>query len=586
MPTGRPWLFDDYPRYAATFLRVKHPDYGTLVPLKLKPIQQRINEAIDAQLATGRPARVQILKFRRGGVSTVIAGKFFHRVVTRGHQRGQVIAHRRPDAEVIFSIYERMYEHLPERWRDLRVRPTRVGGRRKMLAFPRLGSELEVTSAQAIGSGRGGDLQLLHLSEAPFFPEPEEFLAGIMPQVPATGDSIVALEGTSSGPQTWWHETWQQAKDGANGFQPLFFAWQEDPWTRLRPGLSPEEWTDEEQELATRYAVDGEQLAWLRYQLDVTCFGNVNRRRREFPSSEEDAWVSVGDVAWGTEALLPCYQRRTPLWHGTLTKAGIEKDPEGSLAVWEEPQARADYVIGVDVAAGLEEGNLCVGSVWRVGRQPGQWPVQVAEWAGRQDPVTFAETLTLLGHYYQKALLAVEVTGIGRPTQTALQKTFFYPRLHRWRRPDAYKASGDTWGWETTWKSKQLLHGIADWLFRTRHVTMRSPWLMEELLNYQQVSPDEYKGVKGDDRIMAAMIAWVSWFENVFPGVPLKELRPTLVRLYGAATPMEHQVAQKPIPEDDQAAWLDPTNELDAGANPQAWRSHRRRTRDPVEADW
>lgn len=535
----------DYTLFAPRFLKVKHREGGRVIPFNAKPAQLRLREKIASCERRGRPARIAIFKARRGGMSTETGGKFFHRCITRPYQRALMVAHKGPDARTIFEIYERFYEHLPPE-----VRPYRSGSRGQMLDFRKLGSQIEVISAESEQAGRGGDAQLCHLSEAAFYNNPEEFLSGLLRQVPSTGDSVVILESTANGPGTWWHDLYTKSVNGEGGWDWMFSGWYEDPENRLPEPIPMDDWTEEEIDLHERFGVDGYQIAWRRYTIDTEMFGDENRFRRENPATAEEGFIRIGDPAWSSEILSQCYQRMEPKFFARVTEFGVEKtgikDPLGQLVVWEEPIADHDYeyVIGADVGGGLSTSDLSVASVWRVSRKPGKWPAQVAEWAGKIDGVTFAQTLTAIGHYYKKALIACEVTGLGRICQHALQKTYYYPRLYRWTRFDAYKATGDTWGWETTWKSKEIMHGLSDWCFRTKRVTMRSPWLMHELINYQNVGgvgPDSehYKGLSGDDRIMAGMIGLVAWFKTAYSGIPLKELRTTLAKMYGGTSEIE-----------------------------------------------
>lgn len=529
-------------KYAELALRVKKREGGMMVPLRLKPVQQRIDDVIDGFHARGRTARVVVDKSRRLGTSTYVAGRFSHRVFTAAYQRGVVIAHRGPDAKQIFGIYERMYDHLPGV-----IKPTRSGGKGQLLAFPTMYSQIEVGSAETVNFGRGSDAQLVHISEAAYAKDMAALMSAIMPGVASVGDGIVVLESTANGPGTWWHQMWRDSEDGVSGFVPLFFAWFEDPDHRLPEAIPDEDWTEEEQSWHEQWGVDGFQIAWLRDRQEVDCRGRDDVRRREYPCTSSESFTNVGESAWEPEEVLAVYERREPVFRGMIGDNGLYPDPDGHLVIWEFPQDRAEYVIGADPAGGLREreGDLSVASVFRAGRKPGQWPVQVAEWAGHQDPITFAKTLTLLGHFYRRALLACEVTGLGIGTESALQRTYYYPRLHRWIRPDQYKSKSDTWGWQTTPNSKDQMMGIADWLIRTKHVTLRSPEAVDEFMAYQEVSPGVYEGMKGDDRVMGAMIAWVSWAQHSFAGIPLKEIRQMLARLYGGAGGGEAKVARR-----------------------------------------
>lgn len=561
-------VLSDFPSYAGTFLQVKRREGGGLVLFDLKPVQKRVSEFITPK--GGMPSKVIVLKSRRLGVSTLVAGKFLHRILTKPHLKGIVVAHRGPDAENIFHIYERFYDNLPDKWHDLPIRPKRTGGKGKKLEFRKLDSSLEVSSAGTEEAGRGGDAQLVHLSEVAFYPDPEGFLSALLPQFPLTGDGMLVLESTANGPSDFFYDTWKAAVNHENSYIPLFFPWFADEDFRLPNGVPEDDWDEEERDLHTRFGVDGNQLAWLREQTDVVAFGDVNRRRRENPATPEEAFTNIMGKVWADDILLKCFERMPTLYEGDVTSKGVRKRAGGPLMVWEEPQAGAQYVIGADPAGGLEDGDDSAISIWRVSRKAGEWPIQVAEWSGKEDPVSFAFTATIIGTWYNTALLAAEVTGLGRGTQAALQKVYFYPRLHRWIPWDRYKSHSDTWGWETSWKSKQVMVGLADWLFRSRYVTIRSPLLMEEFIYYQSTAPEQYEGARGDDRVMAAMIAWCSWFQHCYPGVNLKELRAQLAMIHGTTG----RAPRQPSGDDEEPV----ANVL--------WAGHTGRRGGQLEGDW
>jgi hypothetical protein len=533
-------LLDDFPAYAGVLLKIKEREGGRIAPLKLNRAQTLIFQEIQRQHSEGVPAKLAILKARRVGASTGVAGIFSHRVFTRPYQRGMVIAHKGEESSKLFGIYERMYDHLPATYEGIPVKPKRTGGRGKRLMFSGMDSSLEVSNAGSEEAGRGGEAQLLHLSECGFYPYPEDFLQGLLPGFHKVGDGILILESTAPKFDDWWEKVWRAARDGENGFAAMFFPWYDEPSFRMPFAIEDEEWTDEEVSLNERFAVDGYQIAWLREVEDTDFQGNSDRRRKEYPATPEEAFTAIGDRVWSQEVLNACYRREEPLYEAHIsTTRGIVQGPKGPLLVWEPPvdDPAVKYVVGADPAAGIG-GDLSAATVWRVSRRPGVWPIQVAEFTIHEDPVTWAGSIARLGLWYNRALLACEVNGVGYGVQAALQKQLHYPNLHRWAKFDHFKISGDVWGWETTWKSKQIMLGLADWLFRTGKVTIRSPFLIEELMAFQLLDSDgereQYEGVRGDDRIMASFIAWVSWFQHIYPGIPLSQLREQLASLYGS----------------------------------------------------
>jgi hypothetical protein len=539
-----------FEQFAPIFMKVKKREGGTLVPFHLKLVQQQIIERLHQN--TGRLRKILILKSRRLGSSTGIAGYFLHKILFTPHLRGMVVAHRGPDAAVLFSIYERFYEHIPDSIAGVPLKPKRTGSRGNKMQFHGIDSALEVSSASTPEAGRGGDAQLIHLSEVAFYPDPEFYLGALLPQIPLTGNCKLVLESTADGPAGFFYDVWKRSatEDITEGYETLFFPWFVDADFRLDYAIEREEWNDEECMLNERFGVDGHQLAWLRDVEETICFGNERMRRREYPSTPEDAFSSVEHELWDAQLIMGVYHKMPPEWEGLVDDRGIRKAKSGPLKVWQKPQEGQRYVIGADPAGGFENGDWSVAMVFHVHKQAGSWPVQVASLAVKEDPVTFAKTLSILGHYYNIALLAVEVTGLGRGTQTALQNVYYYPDLHRWIPFDRYKSNSDTWGWETTWKSKQVMIGLTDWLLRTQHVILRDPELVEELMFFRQIAgTDQFEGARGDDRVMAFMIAVTSWFQHLYPGIGLSELRDMLHRIHGGQSARRQQGVDDPQEE-------------------------------------
>ena len=98
-----------------------------------------------------------------------------------------------------------------------------------------------------------------------------------------------------------------------------------------------------------------------------------------------------------------------------------------SLEVWERPQSRNAYVLGVDTAEGLGHGDYRVIQVLNV--RSGE---QVAIWHGHIAPDLLAEEVDNVGRWFNKALCCVESNNHGLTTITELRH-LGYPNLFRKR---------------------------------------------------------------------------------------------------------------------------------------------------------
>jgi len=526
-------ILTNYDKYSQTLLQVLHRDERIIVPLKLKPIQKKIINAIRDGTKKGIRTMIAILKARQMGCSTAIASYFFYRIISKPLQFGIVMSHKGESLDLIYEVYRRFYEFLPETYGGIKIKPKRSGTHGRAMQFREIDSMLHFITAGGKESGRSGSCNLVHLSECAFYPDLGGVLGIVTAQVPVMGNSVIVLESTSAGPDNEFSELFLNAQKGKGDLRiiPLFFAWFEDPDYRLKGHtVDKAELDDEEKWLIKQFNLDGEQLAWRRYKIEVDCQGDVRRFRREYPATVEDCFCLLGDVVWDREVIEAVCDIKPPIWRGELTSSGRIENPEGRLLIWEEPKPQVNYVIGVDTSAGISEGHLAAIEVFRVGRK-NEYPVQVAEWAGYKDPLDLAQDIALIGHYYNNALVAVEINNTGIATQGALQKVYFYPNLHRWVPWDAYRSRSDKYGWQTSYATRPIMLSIADWLIRNSKILIRSRFLKEELDYFQYVGGDAL-GVKGDDRIDAMMIAFTSWFQHIFAGIPLKNLKEAVRRLY------------------------------------------------------
>lgn len=142
-----------------------------------------------------------------------------------------------------------------------------------------------------------------------------------------------------------------------------------------------------------------------------------------------------------------------------LSKIGYRPDPKlKRLEVYESPDPKAEYCMGVDVAEGIGRDSSVI-SVIRIGY--GESPdTQVAYLADNTvEPIVLAEIADVLGRYYNDALMAVEVNGVGRVPLDYLRLKLRYPNLYKQatlaRRPTAPLVKRE--GWRSTVRSVRLL---------------------------------------------------------------------------------------------------------------------------------
>ncbi len=286
------------------------------------------------------------------------------------------------------------------------------------------------------------------------------------------------------------------------------------------------------------YYLTNEQCAWMGYerknaQGDVE---SVNNLRQEMCLTAEEAFQVSGvkvfsDIAqdWVMKSIEEPFAKgnldKKAEFHGCDPRsengacfhkecsANHRYDP-APLQIWRWPQRGRKYVIGGDVAEGLGgEGNYSVAFVMMIG--DGSDPdEQVATYRSNDiDPIGFAQNITFLGHFYNKALVAVE----GNKYDTAamwVQETLAYPNCYRERLAGSGNSSVKV-GWQTTEKSKRRLYTTMKRWLEYRQLKVRSRNFAEEMKTFKR-EDNEKGGAAGtlsaargffDDELMAGMIA-------------------------------------------------------------------------------
>lgn len=172
------------------------------------------------------------------------------------------------------------------------------------------------------------------------------------------------------------------------------------------------------------------------------------------------------------------------------------------MLVWEEPQWGHAYVIGADVAEGLEHGDYSDASVLDT-----ETGLLCAKWHGHTDVDLFGEELNLLGRWYNNALIGVEANAMGIATVAALRRKE-YPRLFR-RRVVGQVSEKFTpqWGWHTNKATKAKMIPELGKALRDGAIDIRDEHTLAELRTYIRDEKAQMHGSPHDDRVMSLAIA-------------------------------------------------------------------------------
>ncbi len=344
-----------------------------------------------------------VLKARQMGMTTWIAGRFFLRTIFRPGTTTLLVAHTREASESMFAIVRRMWEGLPEDFREgpLRLQNCSAG----QMVFAESGSEFRIASAGDPNAGRGLSVQNLHCSEVSRWPgDAKATLAGLRAGLAPEGEFV--LESTPSGAYGAFYDEWcggveapprgegcenagtdrLSAKDG---LVRHFFPWWMEP-AYVGPAVALEEMSCGELGLVQRYGLGPSQVGFRR-GLERS-YGVL--RSQEFAEDAESCFRATGACCFELEIV----ERRL----GEVQEPA-SKQRNGALLEWFGPRAGRRYVIGVDTAGGGEDGDFAAVQVVDVATG-----MQCAELQERLRPRELAEVCVQLAHAYGDALVVVE----------------------------------------------------------------------------------------------------------------------------------------------------------------------------------
>lgn len=444
---------DDFAFYAKRCLKVVRDD-GQLVPFELNQVQRYIHFRIEGQLKKRGYVRALVLKARKGGCSTYTEGRNYWRTTHRRGTQCLIMTHEDKSTTHLFRMAKTFHQHCPDEFRPQTMNSSSI---ELLFDTPQgtgLKSQYIIQTAGASG-GRGLNPRLVHLSEYAYFGDRAMgVVGGVMEAIPSGEPAIfgteVIIETTANGRGEPFHRAWMESKEQeADGKEPeyirIFVPWFYDlrNWRTASEAeardilcslTEHEKWLLEQRDWEGR-SVTVHQLNWRRWKIDnITPPIGMTKAdffRQEHPATVTEAFVFSGNQVFNQSYIdnqrNECY---TPLYRGDLefhTGKFIQR-MTGNLLVWELPRRGQRYVIGADVAEGIEGGDYSCADVLILptGRQ-------VAHWHGTIDPDSWGDILYHLGYFYgseRPALIGVECNNHGHTTIARLQH-LKYPLIYQ-----------------------------------------------------------------------------------------------------------------------------------------------------------
>ena len=498
--------------YIENCLKIKTKS-GTVVPFRLNDAQRKLYAVAKRQQDAGKPVRLIILKARQLGFSTLTEGLIFHACATRKNVNALIVAHREDATANLFRMSKLFYDELPAPVKPmLRAsnaqelvfeNPSKLRSERE--ARPGLRSRIRCATAGGRGIGRSDTLQCVHLSEYAFWPDGADgkasTLAGILQAVPSLPGTMVVIESTANGFEDF-KERWDAAVAGENDFEPVFFAWFENPEYSM-PVVPGTEWTLEERDLKAAYQLTDEQLQWRRWCIANNCGGSLDMFRQEYPSSPGEAFLHSGTGVFDNEQIVLRLERLpSPAGRGEFTDGEWTESETGAITLYELPEEGVPYVLGGDTAG---EGSDYFTAIV-IDNVSGRI---VAKLRQKYSEPEYVRQIYALGRFYNDALVAIETNFSTYPVMKLQEME--YPNQYSREREDTYtRQMRKSYGFRTDRQSRPRAIANLVEVFSSHPEWFTDRELLEEMLTFcynEDHRPEALAG-KHDDLVMGAAITY------------------------------------------------------------------------------
>lgn len=442
--------------------RIQHPEHGAIL-FDLFDAQRRA-------LAVFMDERYVItLKARQIGWTTLVSAYAFWLAFFHPDRLVIFLSKGEREAAEILKKVKYGFIRLPEWMRARGPKP----GRDNLTALEfDNGSSIESLPSKS-DPARGRSCYLVVVDEWAFLENGEEAWGSIEP-IADVGGRVIGLS-TANGIGNFFYELWQSASVGAapgSRFTTIF-----EPWSARDD--RDENW----------YASKAQSMPdWLLHQ--------------EYPRTPDEAFIKSGNPFFDVEKLSTLEIVKGRPGHIISDRPRVfAEGREGPLELWQLPFYGEKYVIGADVAEGLEWGDFSSAHVKRL--RTGE---VVAHWHGHIPPDEFAETLCDLGWFYGRALIGVENNNHGLTTCTVL-KSLGYPNIFYTRTVDERtRRMTQKIGWSTNKKTRPIMLDDLYAALRDDAIVVYDKETIHELRSFIRDEHGRLHGSPFDDRVMSLAI--------------------------------------------------------------------------------
>ena len=593
----------DFPFWAAMFVYIKNKGGGEDVLFRLTRPQRRFIERLEKLRKAGKPIRIVLLKARQwGGSTTSQIYMAWLQLVHKVGLNSLIIAHQGAGSDEIKDMFDRMINSYPvemlhkinENYSENEPKLVGVGKSGSIHRVPQRNCKIKIGTAERPDSCRGGDYNLVHLSEVGLWKvtdgkKPEDIVRSACSGVLYRPYTMIVYESTANGTGNFFQKEYDDAKKGVSQFEAMFVSWFDIEQYSI-PVSNPEEfaaWLYKNKDngnVSSSREESGRYLWWLWekgatleainwYIQERAKYTEHGMMASEYPSDDIEAFVHSGARVFDrykVEKLRPSC--RVPKYIGevyadedegknALKNLRFREDSQGLLHIWELPEidekeAVTDrYLTVVDIGGRSNKADFSVILVLdRLFQADGGKPVVVAQWYGHIDIDLLAWKAAQIAAFYDNSMLVIESNTLethdkerqvdGDQSQFILnQIKDVYPNLYARKQSEEDIREGlpKKYGFHTNVATKPMIISTLVKVVRENLYTERDGRCLDEYLCYEKKPNGAFGAIVGkhDDLLMTRAIGLhICFFEMDVPKfVPrITRYKPKRQRAVSAAT--------------------------------------------------
>lgn len=593
----------DFAFWAAMFVYIKRKGGGMDVLFRLNRPQRRFVSKLEESRKAGKPIRLVLLKARQWGGST--ASQLYMawlQLVLKEGLNSLIISNQVAGSDEIKDMFDRMIKEYPvEMLHELgdsynvnEPKMVGVGKSGSIYRVPQRNCKIKIGTAERPDSCRGGDYNLVHLSEVGLWKatdgkKPEDIVRSACSGVLYAPYTMIVYESTANGTGNFFQREYDAAKGGESQFEAMFVSWFDiekyaTPVDDV-PAYAASLYDNRDNEnVSSSREESGKYLWWLWkrgatleaihwYVLERAKYNDHGAMASEYPSDDIEAFVHSGAMVFDKYKVdafrVYC---RSPRFIGDVYADGDEgkdalknlrfsEDKQGLLWVWDMPEIDEEevvtdrYLTVVDVGGRSSRADWSVIVVFdRLFMSGGGQPVVVAQWYGHCDIDLLAWKAAQVAAFYDNSLLVIESNTLethDKERDVEGDQSWFilnqvngvYPNLYARKQSeeDILQGVPKKYGFHTNVSTKPMVISTLVKAIRERSYVERDVRCLDEFLTYEKKPNGAYGAIVGkhDDLLMTRAIGLhVCFYEMEVPRILKRQGRflPKKRKVVSAAT--------------------------------------------------